>query len=100
MEKSTDKSAIALKYDGINTPYVAAKGYNELAEHIIAQVKESGGLIHKDEQLLGWLNHLQQGDAIPEELYLIIAELIAYAWFLDGKAPPGWEGPRTIKEEV
>lgn len=88
----TEKSAIALRYDGINAPQVSAKGYNELAEKLIQEMEKHGGLIHSDETLMNWLAALDVGDEIPAELYLVIAELIAFAWYLDGKTPPGWEG--------
>ncbi|MDD1783244.1 EscU/YscU/HrcU family type III secretion system export apparatus switch protein [Enterovibrio sp. ZSDZ35] len=86
------KSAVALKYDGVNAPHVSAKGYNELAEKLINEMANQGGLIHSDETLMQWLSALEVGDEIPEALYLVIAELIAFAWYLEGKTPPGWEG--------
>ncbi|STO56831.1 EscU/YscU/HrcU family type III secretion system export apparatus switch protein [Grimontia hollisae] len=86
------KSTIALKYDGINTPKVSAKGYDQLAEILIEEMEKNGGLIHSDEALMNWLSALEVGDEIPEQFYLVIAELIAFAWYLDGKTPPGWEG--------
>ncbi|PKF51748.1 EscU/YscU/HrcU family type III secretion system export apparatus switch protein [Enterovibrio nigricans] len=86
------KSAVALKYDGVNAPHVSAKGYEALADKLIEEMEKQGGLIHSDETLMQWLSALEVGDEIPEALYLIIAELIAYAWYLDGKTPPGWEG--------
>ncbi|ELR65086.1 FlhB domain protein [Photobacterium marinum] len=95
-----DKRAIALHYDGYQTPTVTAKGYNHLAEHIIEQVKKQGGLIHEDEALSEYLNQLEIGDEIPESLYRIIAELIAFSWVLNGKTPPGWEGLSGIDELV
>lgn len=96
----SNKRAVALHYDGYQTPTVAAKGYNQLAEHIIEQVKQQGGLIHKDEVLSNYLNNLEVGDEIPEPLYRIIAELIAFSWVLNGKTPPGWEGLTGIDELV
>ncbi|MCW8328205.1 EscU/YscU/HrcU family type III secretion system export apparatus switch protein [Photobacterium sp. SDRW27] len=95
-----NKRAIALHYDGQGAPNVAAKGYNHLAEHIIEQVKKQGGLIHQDEALSEYLNNLEVGDEIPENLYRIIAELIAFSWLLNGKTPPGWEGLTGIDEQV
>lgn len=86
------KSAIALRYDGINAPQVSAKGYDELAQRLIEEMEKQGGLIHSDETLMNWLAALEVGDEIPPPLYLVIAELIAFAWYLDGKTPPGWEG--------
>ncbi|MCG7499128.1 EscU/YscU/HrcU family type III secretion system export apparatus switch protein [Vibrio sp. Of7-15] len=86
------KSAVAIGYDGISTPTVKARGVDHVAENIIEQVKQQGGLIHQDPVLSQWLEHLNIGDEIPQELYLVIAELIAFAWILEGKTPPGWEG--------
>lgn len=88
----TTKSAVALRYDGINAPKVSAKGYNELALKLVEEMEKQGGLIHSDETLMNWLSALEVGEEIPEQLYLVIAELIAFAWYLDGKTPPGWEG--------
>jgi len=95
-----NKRAIALHYDGQQTPSVTAKGYDQLADHIIEQVKQQGGLIHQDELLSDYLNNLEVGDEIPENLYRIIAELIAFSWLLNGKTPPGWEGLTGIDEQV
>ncbi|OEE84083.1 flagellar biosynthesis protein FlhB [Enterovibrio norvegicus FF-162] len=86
------KSAVALRYDGINAPQVSAKGYEALAEKLIEEMEKNGGLVHSDETLMNWLSALEVGDEITEQLYLVIAELIAFAWYLDGKTPPGWEG--------
>lgn len=94
------KKAIALHYNGYDTPTVTAKGYGPLAEHIIEQVKQNGGLIHHDEVLAEYLNHLEQGDEIPESVYRIVAELIAFSWVLNGKTPPGWEGLEGCHETV
>ncbi|OBU38287.1 EscU/YscU/HrcU family type III secretion system export apparatus switch protein [Photobacterium phosphoreum] len=97
---SNAQQAIALRYDGEQSPYVAAKGYDKLAQHIIEQVKQQGGLIHQDPVLAQYLNSFELGDHIPEELYLIIAELIAFSWYLNGKTPPGWEGFEKIDVTV
>lgn len=95
-----NKKAIALHYTGYGAPTVSAKGYGPLADHIIEQVKKQGGLIHEDEALANYLNQLEQGDEIPEQLYRIIAELIAFSWVLNGKTPPGWEGVEGIEEVI
>ncbi|MGF1765900.1 EscU/YscU/HrcU family type III secretion system export apparatus switch protein [Enterovibrio makurazakiensis] len=86
------KAAIALRYDGVNAPQVSAKGYDALAEKLIEEMEKNGGLVHSDEALMNWLSALEIGDEVPESVYLVIAELIAFAWYLDGKTPPGWEG--------
>ncbi|KMV30612.1 flagellar biosynthesis protein FlhB [Photobacterium swingsii] len=97
---SYSKHAVALHYDGRTTPQVTSKGVDQLAEHIIEQVKQQGGLIHEDPVLLEYLDKLKVGDTIPEQLYVIIAELIAFSWFINGKTPPGWEGSENINTVV
>ncbi|MEE2000068.1 EscU/YscU/HrcU family type III secretion system export apparatus switch protein [Alkalimonas sp. MEB108] len=84
------KSATALKYDGKAAPKVVAKGHGELADDILAIAKEHGILVHEDEELSKLLSSLELGDSIPTELYVIIAELIAFSYVLQGKFPDEW----------
>lgn len=84
------KSATALKYDGKTAPQVVAKGHGELADDILAIAKEHGILVHEDEELSRLLSSLELGDSIPTELYVIIAELIAFSYVLQGKFPDEW----------
>lgn len=85
------KSATALKYDGKSAPTIVAKGHGELADDIIALAKEHGVLIHQDDELNRLLGQLQLGDNIPKELYVVIAELIAFSYVLQGKFPEQWQ---------
>ncbi|MDP4537565.1 EscU/YscU/HrcU family type III secretion system export apparatus switch protein [Alkalimonas collagenimarina] len=85
-----EKSATALKYDGKAAPKIIAKGHGALAEEILAVAKEHGVLIHEDEELTKLLAKMELGDSIPKELYLIIAELIAFSYVLQGKFPDDW----------
>ncbi|RUO26360.1 flagellar biosynthesis protein FlhB [Aliidiomarina minuta] len=84
--KNEEKSAIGLSYDGQNAPTVIAKGFNQLADEIIALAKEQGVLVHEDPELANFLSKLDVGDEIPREIYVIIAEIIAFATWLDLKA--------------
>ncbi|WP_372626270.1 EscU/YscU/HrcU family type III secretion system export apparatus switch protein [Arsukibacterium sp.] len=85
------RSATALKYDGKSAPTIVAKGHGELAEDIIALAKEHGVLIHQDDELNRLLSQLELGDNIPKELYVVIAELIAFSYVLQGKFPDQWQ---------
>ncbi|RUO79796.1 flagellar biosynthesis protein FlhB [Idiomarina tyrosinivorans] len=87
-----EKQAIGLAYDGINTPKVIARGFDELAEEIIAVAREHGVLVHEDPLLSDSLARLNVGDEIPRDLYIIIAEIIAFAYLLEGKFPASWHG--------
>ncbi|WP_338013100.1 EscU/YscU/HrcU family type III secretion system export apparatus switch protein [Salinivibrio sp. PR6] len=90
------KRAVALGYDGYHAPKVKAKATDKLALELIEALSEQGALIHQDAHLLTWLDRLDKDDEIPPELYRVIAELIAYAWVLEGKTPPGWQGHTPI----
>ena len=79
--------AVALKYDGVNSPELVAKGQGDLAYEIVALAEESDVHIHYDPLLLDVLTKLELGDKIPETLYLAVAKIIAFAYYLQGKHP-------------
>ena len=84
--KQPDK-AIALTYDGVNAPTVSAKGADEDAKKIIEIAKEFGIPIYENPQLLSALSQLEISDEIPENLYQVIAEVISFAYWIQGKKP-------------
>lgn len=96
MNKSAPRQAIALTYDGQNAPVLSAKGDDELAEAILAIAREYEVPIYENAELVRLLARLELGDAIPEQLYRCIAEIIAFAWYLKGKAPAGSERDNDI----
>ncbi|AYC32556.1 EscU/YscU/HrcU family type III secretion system export apparatus switch protein [Pseudomonas cavernae] len=90
MKQHAPRQAIALTYDGQNAPSLSAKGDDELAEAILAIAREYEVPIYENAELVRLLARLELGDAIPEALYRSIAEIIAFAWYLQGKCPPGF----------
>lgn len=88
---SAPRQAIALSYDGQHAPNLTAKGDDELAEAILAIAREHDVPIYENADLVRLLARLELGEAIPEQLYRCIAEIIAFAWYLKGKYPPGFE---------
>lgn len=94
MTINTPRQAIALTYDGLNTPTLSAKGDDDLAEAILAIAREHEVPIYENAELVKLLARLELGDAIPEALYRTIAEIIAFAWYLKGKCPPGFTEPQ------
>ncbi|MCB1875437.1 MAG: EscU/YscU/HrcU family type III secretion system export apparatus switch protein [Chromatiales bacterium] len=82
--------AIALHYDGKGPPRITAKGEEALAERIIALAQAHDIPLHPDAQLAGLLAKVPLGEAIPEPLYLAVAEVIAFAYLLSGRRPPGF----------
>lgn len=83
--------AVALHYDGDTAPQVTAKGSGELAEQIIALAKKHNVPLQENNELVQLLSHIELGDKIPQELYLAVAEIIAFAYMLKGKKPKGFE---------
>jgi len=83
--------AVALKYDGFNTPSITAKGEYEIARRILEIADEENIPLKHDPELAAILSQIPLGQEIPENLYRAVAEVIAFAYFLSGKTPEGWE---------
>lgn len=89
------RQAIALVYDGEQAPTLTAKGEGDLAEQIVQLAMEYEVPIYENADLARMLARMELGDEIPEELYRTIAEIIAFAWYLKGKAPVGFVPPES-----
>jgi len=93
MKKQKPMTAVALHYDGKEAPRITAKGTGDLAEKIIALAREHGVPLQEDAALISLLSKLDLGDEIPHALYAAVAEIIAFAYILNGKVPEGFEPP-------
>lgn len=89
-DHSDEKKAVALFYDGQNAPAVTAAGSGDLAQQIVAIARENGIPLFENEALLKLLVDIGIGEEIPETLYLCIAQIIAFAYKVQGKFPEGW----------
>lgn len=79
--------AVALKYDGKNAPKVTAKGEGFTAQQILAIAEKHGVPLQNEPELARILAQVPLGDEIPQELYIAVAEVIAFAYFIAGKTP-------------
>jgi len=79
--------AVALKYDGKNSPTITAKGQGNLAQEIIDLALANGVPLDNNPELVRILSSIPLGDEIPEELYIAVAEVIAFAYLLSDKVP-------------
>ncbi|WP_028110158.1 EscU/YscU/HrcU family type III secretion system export apparatus switch protein [Ferrimonas futtsuensis] len=86
----SDKKAVALQYDQKTAPKVIASGEGAQAYDIEQAALEAGILVHEDQQLAEVLSKLEVGQEVPPALYVVVAELIAYAYMLEGKFPEQW----------
>lgn len=91
-------AAIALRYDGIGAPDVTATGQNQLARDIIELARAHDIPLYEDADLAALLSRLDVGEEIPETLYRVIAEVMAYAFHLQGKSPADVRPPEQGEE--
>jgi flagellar biosynthesis protein len=80
------KKAIALTYkEGQYAPQVVAKGRGVSAEAIIACAREAGIYVHEAPELVSLLMQVDVDQHIPPELYLAVAELLAWIYWLENR---------------
>ncbi len=77
-------AAVALRYEtGDVAPRVVAKGRGVVATQIIEKAKEAGVYVHESPELLKLLIGLDLDARIPPELYVAVAELLAWVYRLE-----------------
>lgn len=78
------KQAVALQYDPDDVaPRVVATGAGYIAEKIIEEANKANVPIHEDDKLAKSLAKLSVGDAIPPELYEVVAEILVFVDSVD-----------------
>ncbi|MCB1942399.1 MAG: EscU/YscU/HrcU family type III secretion system export apparatus switch protein [Candidatus Accumulibacter sp.] len=78
------KNAVALAYRQTDAaPRVVAKGRGVLAEQIIARAHQHGVYVHESAELVSLLMQVDLDQHIPPQLYLAIAELLAWLYRLE-----------------
>lgn len=84
-EQNRNALAVALHYSGSGAPRVVAKGGGLVAENIIATARAHDVPLEEDPALAGALARVELGREIPRELYLAVAQVLAFAWMVSGK---------------
>jgi len=78
------KKAVALRYTiDVPAPFILAKGRRELASRLLQIAEENGITIIDDERLTDALYMFDPGTSIPEYLYELVAELLAYVFAIE-----------------
>lgn len=73
--------AVALKYaPGDSAPTVVAKGRGLIAEEIISRAREHGVFVHESPELVALLSQVDLDGQIPPQLYIAVAELLAWIY--------------------
>lgn len=87
--KNAEKNpkAVALAYQpGLDrAPKVTAKGRGKVAQKIIELAKQNHLAIHEDPDLVEALSLMDLNEEIPQSLYIIVAELLAFLYSVNGK---------------
>jgi flagellar biosynthesis protein len=81
------RKAIALQYSGKGAPRVSASGSGTIAERILEIAREHEVPVHEDPLLTEALAQVPLGNEIPENLYIAIAEVLAFVYRLSGRRP-------------
>ncbi|MBK6959350.1 MAG: EscU/YscU/HrcU family type III secretion system export apparatus switch protein [Nitrosomonas sp.] len=89
-ESKSYLTAVALAYrEGQIAPKVVAKGRGLIAQEIIKRAKEAGIYVHESSELVALLMQVNLDDRIPPQLYVAVAELLAWLYRLEkGKTNP------------
>ena len=78
------RAAAALAYQtGDSAPRVVAKGKGILADNIIERARASGVYVHESRELLALLMQIDLDSHIPPQLYIAVAELLAWLYQLE-----------------
>lgn len=80
------RRATALHYEGEGAPKIVASGSGRIAERIVELAREAGIAVREDAALAEALSKLELNREIPEDLYSAVAETLAWAYALDGRA--------------
>lgn len=80
-------TAVALSYaDKRKAPVVVAKGYGVAAESIMAVARDHGVYVHESPELVSLLMQIKLDREIPPQLYVAVAELLAWLAKVDAAA--------------
>lgn len=82
--------AVALTYGKGpgGAPQVVAKGRGLIAQAIIERARQNDVYVHESEDLVGMLMQVELDQEIPPQLYLAVAELLAWLYRLEHAETP------------
>jgi flagellar biosynthesis protein len=91
MEDKKRKQAVALKYDPMRdtVPRITAKGKGPVALKILDLAREHGVPIKEDPDLLEVLGRLDIQEEIPPDIYVAVAELLAFIYAMNSRKKQG-----------
>ena len=96
MSQSSERlAAVALAYAANDpAPRVVAKGRGLIAQAIIDRARAAGVYVHESPELVGLLMQVDLDRHIPPQLYVAVAEILAWLYRLEQDAARA-----TVQEE-
>lgn len=89
MAHEPSQAAVALAYrEGQPAPQVIAKGHGLIADAIIARARDCGIYVHESPELVSLLMKVDLDQHIPPQLYVAVAELLAWLYRLERAHAP------------
>ena len=77
-------AAVRYRHGEDDAPRMVACGGGDIARQIVEIARECGIPIEEDGDLLHLLEQLDLGEEIPPELYTMVAEVLAFAYVVNG----------------
>lgn len=88
-ENDSLREAVALAYNQADAaPRVVAKGRGIIAEQIIKKAQENGVYVHESPELVALLTQVDLDQSIPPQLYIAVAELLAWLYQMERAESP------------
>jgi flagellar biosynthesis protein len=88
VDKRQDRTAVAIRYDIDKdaAPVVLAAGKGPVAEEILRIAEENKIPLFEDRKLAQLLSRIEIDTEVPPELYVLVAEILAFIFKLDQMA--------------
>lgn len=87
-------TAVALRYEATDpAPKVVAKGYGNVADTIIRTALENNLYVHESRELVSLLMQVDLDAHIPGDLYVVVAELLAWVYTIEAQQLDPNEAP-------
>jgi len=79
--------ALAYRKEQDSAPRVVARGRGMLADAIIERAREAGVYVHESRELVALLMQVDLDQRIPQQLYIAVAELLAWLYRIESREP-------------
>jgi flagellar biosynthesis protein len=88
-DPQAQRLAVALAYrrEQDAAPRVVAKGRGLLADTILERAREAGVYVHESRELVALLMQVDLDQRIPPQLYVAVAELLAWLYRVERAEP-------------